>query len=117
LVDRLSHRTAQTLAAGTAGGRKFLHTLLFQAGSRLRLAPALLPVTFLALSELVMKAAILFAGRGRNEIGNACGLLHGNAMPAVGQLRLKNRSRIFVGVSFRAKQPHVLLTEREIRAY
>src|SRR6266852_7954655 len=69
-VDRLSHMTGKALAAGATGGRKCFDPLLFQAGPQLGLSSPFLSVSLLALAQFAMKAPVLLASRGREEIGD-----------------------------------------------
>src|SRR5205807_2639497 len=69
-IDLLAHMAAQAASAGTTGGRKLFHSLLFQAGPQLGFAAALFPVAFVALGQLAMKGPVLFAGAGGHKIGD-----------------------------------------------
>jgi hypothetical protein len=70
-VDLLLHMPAEALAACAARRGELPHTLLFEGGSQLRLATTFLAIAPMTLRQLAMKAAILFACTGRNEIGDA----------------------------------------------
>ena len=58
-VDLLAHMPDKALPARAAGGGKLLHTFLFQALAQLGLAPPLLAVALLPLSEFAVKGAIV----------------------------------------------------------
>jgi hypothetical protein len=70
-VDLLAHMAGETLPALATGRREFLDTFLLQARAQLRLAPPLLAVALLSFPEFAVKGAVVLAGTGRQEVGNA----------------------------------------------
>ncbi len=75
LIDRpiylLTDVPAEPLTALATGGRKLLDPLLFETLAQLRLAPPLLTITFLSLSQFAVKGAVVLARTGRDKVGNA----------------------------------------------
>jgi hypothetical protein len=69
-VNRLPHVPGEPLPALAAGGGELLDASLLQALAQLRLAPPLLPVALLPLSEFAMEGAVVLPVAGRQEVGN-----------------------------------------------
>jgi hypothetical protein len=67
-VDLLPHGARQL---GTARRGQALNPFLLQARLQLGFAAALLAVALVALGEIALKGAIVLAGRGGEEVGDA----------------------------------------------
>ena len=70
-VDLLAHVAGEALPALAARGGKLLDALLLQAPAQFGLAPPLLAVALLSITELAMKGAVVLAVTCRDEVGNA----------------------------------------------
>jgi len=70
-VDLLAHMASQALPALAAGGGELFDPFLFEACPQFGLAPPLLAVALLPLSEFAMKGAVVLPFAGGQEVGDA----------------------------------------------
>src|SRR6266849_5973609 len=70
-VDLLAYMAGETLPTLAAGGGQLLRPFLLQASAQLGLAPPLLAVALLPLSEFAVKGAVVLAVAGGDEVGDA----------------------------------------------
>ena len=70
-VDLLTHMAGEPLPALAARGGELLDPFLLQALAQFGLAPPLLPVALLSLAQFPVKGAVVLAGTGREEVGDA----------------------------------------------
>src|SRR5216683_8000210 len=70
-VDLLAYMAGETLPASACGGGQLLRPFLLQASAQLGLAPPLLAVALLTLSEFAVEGAVVLAGACGQEVGDA----------------------------------------------